>query len=586
MADRGTYEFQNGPLLAWGNMFYSGDMSTFEQDATSGFDKSLDQWFNTSLPFERVAANQPAAFQARVFPRFFDGTRADGLNQWNANILRRIRIGERLRLRASRGYNQPAESIADGGTRSRSDVHELRANNQPDVVPESVLSGSGANSILGQHDVSQIIFEIACSSSAAHSFVRTSAEAALPKAKITRVRIYEPPNLNQLFNQSTMICTVETDIGITGIGEGGSKDTLEQCAGTLIGKNPFQHRGDLAGDVHRLVLSAGPGEDPRAGRLDMALWDIKGKALKLPVHELARRSGSQHLRVLWHRRLPHGPTPWRRPTGAQRARALRERARATMEAGYRAFRMGAGDTAVGGVFNTHERVRKVAADCKEAREGVGPDGDWCIDFHQRFDYSDAVRACRLIEEYEPYFVEDPVRDEHAHQDIPKLRQMTTVPLTHGEEWGQRYDFNKLVENHDIDYIRATLPNVGGITEMMKIAAICETHAVGIIPHFTGPISTAALVNCLCTFPGPVIMEYNYGGRPIAHLPECLDFKNGKALMNDRPGLGVTAEMKLLKQIGEVTQPGRGKCLLPAGRIADALVVRIELQVIFAVPRSN
>ena len=73
-------------------------LGTFEQDASSDFDKSLNQWFNTSLPFERVAANQPAAFQARVFPRFFNGTRADGLNQWNANILRRIRIGERLRL--------------------------------------------------------------------------------------------------------------------------------------------------------------------------------------------------------------------------------------------------------------------------------------------------------------------------------------------------------------------------------------------------------------------------------------------------------------------------------------------------------
>src|SRR5260370_14319078 len=66
------------------------------------------------------------------------------------------------------------------------------------------------------------------------------AEAALPAAKITRVRIYKPPALNELFNQSNMIVTVETDIGITGIGEGGSKDTLEQCAGTLIGKNPFR----------------------------------------------------------------------------------------------------------------------------------------------------------------------------------------------------------------------------------------------------------------------------------------------------------------------------------------------------------
>jgi L-alanine-DL-glutamate epimerase-like enolase superfamily enzyme len=383
------------------------------------------------------------------------------------------------------------------------------------------------------------------------AFVRPKpAEGALPKAKITRVRIYEPPNLNRLFNQSTMICTVETDIGVTGIGEGGSKDTLEQCAGTLIGKNPF--RVEAIWQEMYIAWFYPPGREKihALGALDMALWDIKGKVLKLPVHEVLGGTVRNHLECYGTGGAPLTPGQ------PQQRLSLRERARATMEAGYRAYRMGAGDTAVGGVFNTHERVRKVAADCKEAREGVGPDGDWCIDFHQRFDYADAVRACRLIEEYEPYFVEDPVRDEHALQDIPKLRQMTTVPLTHGEEWGQRYDFNKLVENHDIDYIRATLPNVGGITEMMKIAALCETHAIGIVPHFTGPISTAALVNCLSTFPGPVMMEYNYGGRPIAHLPECLDFKNGKALMNDRPGLGVTAEMKLLKPIGEVTEPGR------------------------------
>ena len=92
--------------------------------------------------------------------------------------------------------------------------------------------------------------------------------------------------------------------------------------------------------------------------------------------------------------------------------------------------------------------------------------------------------------------------------------------------------------------------------MMKAAAICETHAVGIVPHFTGPIATAALVNCLSTFSGPVLMEYNYGGRPIDYLPECLDFKNGKAYTNQRPGLGVTLDMKLLTLIGEVTEPGR------------------------------
>ena len=381
------------------------------------------------------------------------------------------------------------------------------------------------------------------------------AEAALPKIKITRVRIYEPPDLNQTFAQSNMVVTVETDAGITGIGEGGVTDTLRQCAGTLINKNPFKIEAIWQEMYIAWFYPPGREKIHAQGAMDLALWDIKGKALKLPVHELLGGAVRDHLECY--------ATGGARPanTNPNERLSLRERARATMESGYRAFRMGAGDTQTGAVFNSHERVRKVAADCKEAREGVGKDGDWCIDFHQRFDYSDAVRACKLIEDFEPYFVEDPTRDEHAAQDLPKLRLMTHVPLTHGEEWGQRYDFHKLVENHDIDYIRATLPNVGGITEMMKIAAICETHAVGIVPHFTGPIATAALVNCLGTFPGPVLMEYNYGGRPLSYLPECLDFKNGKALMNDRPGLGVTVDLTKCKLLGEITTEGRKNVFL-------------------------
>jgi hypothetical protein len=92
-----TYEFQPGPLLGWGNLFYYGDLNTFEEDATSGT-KSLEQWFNTDLQFERTASNLPAAFHRRVFPRFFNGLRADGLNQWNANLLREFRITEGVRL--------------------------------------------------------------------------------------------------------------------------------------------------------------------------------------------------------------------------------------------------------------------------------------------------------------------------------------------------------------------------------------------------------------------------------------------------------------------------------------------------------
>ncbi len=373
-------------------------------------------------------------------------------------------------------------------------------------------------------------------------------EAALPEAKITRVRIYEPPTLNQTFNQSNMVVTVETDIGVTGVGEGGVKDTLEQCAGNVIGRDPFKIEGAWQSMYMAWFYPPGREKIHAQGAIDLALWDIKGKVLDLPVHQMLGGALRNYCEC-----YATGGVP------GTRNLSLTERARATKEAGYRAFRTDAASVeGGGGEYNTHAAVRQIARNARDIREGVGPEGDWCIDFHQRLDYADALRACRAIEEFEPYFVEDPVRDEQALQDIPKLRMMTSCPLTHGEEWGQRWDFNPLVEAHDIDYIRATLPNVGGLTEMMKIAALCETHAVGIVPHFTGPIATAALVNCLSTFPGRVMMEFNYGDRPIDYLPECLDFKNGKAYTNKRPGLGVTLEPSLLTQIGEVTEPGRSR----------------------------
>jgi galactonate dehydratase len=91
--------------------------------------------------------------------------------------------------------------------------------------------------------------------------------------------------------------------------------------------------------------------------------------------------------------------------------------------------------------------------------------------------------------------------------------LTSVPLAPGEEWGQRWEFNTLVESRDIDFARATLPNVGGVTEMLKIMAMCDTHKVGIVPHFTGPVGTAAHIHTMTAFPGQVVMEYNYGGTP-------------------------------------------------------------------------
>jgi len=368
--------------------------------------------------------------------------------------------------------------------------------------------------------------------------------AAIPKNKITRVRVYAPPNPNPLFNQSDLVVTVETDAGITGIGEGGSRDTLEQCAGRLIGQDP-QHIERLWQDMSRAFFyPAGREKEHAIGALDLALWDIRGKALGVPVHALLGGMVRNYCECY----NTAGIIP-----GIQGGMSIKERAQLTIAAGYRAFRMGAADAPANTTFNTSERLNQLYNDCVEAREGVGKNGDWCVDFHQRFDLHEAVRGCTLIESLAPFFVEDPVRTEAFQEDLPILRRMVKVPIAAGEEWGNRWDFNKLVESHDIDYVRATLPNVGGITEMIKIAAICETHFVGIVPHFTGPIATAALVNSLGTFSGPLLMEYNFQGRTLPHLPVCLDFKNGKLYPNDRPGLGVEVDFKPLHQIAEVTR---------------------------------
>jgi L-alanine-DL-glutamate epimerase-like enolase superfamily enzyme len=373
----------------------------------------------------------------------------------------------------------------------------------------------------------------------------TALQGALPKMKITRVRAYQPPNPNPLFNQSDLVVTVETDAGITGVGEGGSKEMLEQCAGRLIGREP-QHIERLWQDMSRAFFyPAGREKEHAIGALDLALWDLKGKVLQLPVHQILGGAVRNYCECY----NTAGIIP-----GIQAGMGIRERARLTIAAGYRAFRMGAADAPANTTYNTHERLNQLYEDCVEAREGVGKNGDWAVDFHQRFDLTEAVRGCELIQTLAPYFVEDPVRTEAFLEDIPLLRRKVSVPIAAGEEWGNRWDFNKLVENHDLDYVRATLPNVGGITEMLKIAALCDTHFTGIIPHFTGPIATAALVNTLCTFSGPVLMEYNFEGRALPHLPVCLDFKEGKLYPNQRPGLGVEVDMKKLTQIAEITEP--------------------------------
>jgi L-alanine-DL-glutamate epimerase-like enolase superfamily enzyme len=132
-----------------------------------------------------------------------------------------------------------------------------------------------------------------------------------------------------------------------------------------------------------------------------------------------------------------------------------------------------------------------------------------------------------------------------------------VPIAVGEQFGDRWDVNELVEQRLIDYSRVTVPNCGGITEFMKIAALCETHYVGLVPHFTGPLSEAALVHCCGVFSGPALMEMvGAGPREVPHLPQHFDFRNGKLWPNRRPGLGVEFDARRLTMALEITEQSR------------------------------
>lgn len=414
---------------------------------------------------------------------------------------------------------------------------------------------------------------------------RARAQAGLPRAIVTKIRVFYPPNYNpngpQAFPQSNMVVLVDTDAGITGVGQGGSPDTIRNVSRSVIGKNAFDT--ELIWQAVYMDGFYSPGRERlhALGAIDLALWDIKGKALNAPLYQLFGGKAREHIELYATSGLPQGLVP---PAEAA-AMGLKERAAATMAAGYRVYRVdggilpstgratgagagggrGAGSAATGGrgggrggtMFDSRSRIRQIIQAVEQIRDGVGPDGNWMIDLHQKFDFHEAVEVCRLMEPYRPFCVEDPVREEQFRTQIPKLRLLTTVPLAPGEEWGTRAEFSPLVEQRDIDFARASLPNVGGITEMLKIMAVCDTHKVGIVPHFTGPIATAGHMHTMMAFPGQVLMEYNQGERPVPYMPEFLECRNGKVWPNDRPGLGVSVDEKQLTFIEAMTESAPG-----------------------------
>jgi L-alanine-DL-glutamate epimerase-like enolase superfamily enzyme len=217
-----------------------------------------------------------------------------------------------------------------------------------------------------------------------------SAEAlGLPKDTIKRIRYYTTGSdaagrggndvMHQpTFNQSTNIVTVETAGGLMGVGEGGSPDTMQQCAEMLIGADPFRTEQLWQQMFRGYFYPAGHEKQHALGALDLALWDIKGKALGVPVWQLLGGKARDYVECY--------ATGYPTPAGG----TLEDAARACVADGFRAYRHALGGR--GGVMDRFKEVDRIAADCQMLFKGAGA-GGWAIDFHQELDPQDAITLC-------------------------------------------------------------------------------------------------------------------------------------------------------------------------------------------------
>lgn len=369
------------------------------------------------------------------------------------------------------------------------------------------------------------------------------ASNAFSSLKIKKIRYYAAPGYNKpLFNQARGIVEIETDGGIVGIGEGGTKDSIEQCAQMIIGLDPYriEHIWQL---LYRGMFYP-PGREKlhAVGAIEMALYDIKAKSLNIPVYELLGGSTRQFVEC-----YATGYSPSKATTDEQRAKDC-------IAAGFRSFRIGPtggnGETK----FDFYQNAKATIEYSKRIDAAVGGSGNWAIDLHTRFDTVEAIKICDELQKLEPYFVEDIVRSENPGV-YKTIRQMTKVPIAVGEQFGDRWDINELIEDRLIDYSRVTLPNSGGIGELKKIASLAETHYVGMIPHFCGPLSTAALVHVLGSSSPTRCMIELAGGvveRPAYFNEDYLLFDKGKLFLNNKPGLGVKFDPKQADFLFEVS----------------------------------
>jgi galactonate dehydratase len=349
--------------------------------------------------------------------------------------------------------------------------------------------------------------------------------------------------------------TVTTDEGHVGIGEAGLTrrgpavaSVVRELEADLVGADPRRIEHLWQTMFRGAFFPGGVVQSAAVSAVDIALWDLKGKLLDVPVYELL--GGRTRDRVPCYAHVEDGTID-----------DLVQRCQDRMAEGWRFVRWGLHDEPDDGTFEPARALRHGIEQVEAVREACGEELHICIDLHTRLDPSSAIEFCNRVEPYSPYFVEDPIRVENT-QKLQRVRDRTSVPIAIGEQFDSKWAFRPAIENDLLDYCRVDVTIGGGLTEAAKIAHHCETHYVYMAPHNPGSLSpvAAAATAHLC-FSSPLVGVQELGTVPMSSFtdafPTQIPFEDGALHPPEKPGLGIEFDRSALEEFVSC-EPTEGK----------------------------
>lgn len=350
--------------------------------------------------------------------------------------------------------------------------------------------------------------------------------------KITDVKL--------IFAKHYLFVHVYTDANIVGLGEAGNwgflsstADAIRKFIPYLIGKDPFRAE-DIAQNLYRAVYFRGSVIMSAISAIDIALWDIKGKALGVPVYQLLGGKVREKVRA-------YASVMTKPDSSSEMVTEYKK----LQEAGFNAAKVfvngkqtsehqGHDEFYSGRIEDELEKVRIV-------REAVGAHFDLILEAHRGMTVPEAISFGTEVAQYRPMVLEDPVTPDNL-DSMALIAQKIPVPIATGERFINIKEFEMLMRRNAAQYIRPDVCAVGGITAAMKVAAIAEANDVLVIPHNPlGPVSTAACLQLCAVIPNLGIQElpsFCLNGAEDAMVQKPITFKDGFLLIPEAPGIGI------------------------------------------------